>query len=563
MAREAGDFIHFLMQRDAFLQVLELHGAADFREDGEGVGVPLNQRVALRDLLALLHLELGAVNHRVALFFAALIVNNHDGAGAVHDNQIAGLGLDGLQVDEAHGADAASFQARLLRNSRCRTADVAGTHGELRAGFTDGLRRDDAGGFAQFDGASGSQVAAIAGDAHAALRFAGEHGADLDALNAGSLNGRGQLFRDFLVHVYDHAAFIVFDFLERNAAHNAVAQRLDDVTGFHDGADVNSVHSAAILLADNHVLSDVNQAAGEVAGIRGLERRIRKALARAVRGYEVLEHRETFTEVGRDGCFNDFARRLGHEAAHARELANLLFGSASAGVSHDVNRVHRSGLVQLLHVVEHLVGHFFRDVRPDFNHFVVALTVGDGAVQVLLLNVDDLLFRFSNQVLLVVRNDHVINADGEAGSGCKAEADLLNFVEHFDRDFQAKAQVGVVHQLANTLLLEQAVDERHVFRQMIVQDGAAHGGVDELTFKLHRISVHDVLIVIGLREVNDFTRVAQADGRKRFHFAGFESEQHFVNVGESAAFTLGARLAFGQVVETEHHVLRGHGDGLA
>src|SRR6185437_14157028 len=101
---------------------------------------------------------------------------------------------------------------------------------------------------------------------------------------------------------------------------------------------------------------------GEVTGIRGLERRIGKALARAVRGYEILEHRETFTEVGRDGRLNDLARRLGHEAAHTGELANLLFGSASAGISHDVNRVHAAGLVQLLHVVEHLVGDLLGDV---------------------------------------------------------------------------------------------------------------------------------------------------------------------------------------------------------
>src|SRR6185312_11776829 len=153
---------------------------------------------------------------------------------------------------------------------------------------------------------------------------------------------------------------------------------------FNDGADVNSVHGTAILLADDHVLSNVNQAPGEVTGVRGLERRICQTLARAVRGHEVLEHRETFTEVGRDGRFNNFTRRLGHESAHAGKLADLLFGSASAGVSHDVNRVHAAGLVQLLHIVEHLVGHFFRDVGPDFNNFVIALAVGDGAVKVLL-----------------------------------------------------------------------------------------------------------------------------------------------------------------------------------
>src|SRR5262249_6673619 len=35
VARESGDFVHFLMQRDALLQVFELHLAADFRKDGK------------------------------------------------------------------------------------------------------------------------------------------------------------------------------------------------------------------------------------------------------------------------------------------------------------------------------------------------------------------------------------------------------------------------------------------------------------------------------------------------------------------------------------------------
>ena len=45
-AREAGDFVDFLVEGDALLQVLELHRAANFGEDGEGVGVPLGERLA-------------------------------------------------------------------------------------------------------------------------------------------------------------------------------------------------------------------------------------------------------------------------------------------------------------------------------------------------------------------------------------------------------------------------------------------------------------------------------------------------------------------------------------
>jgi len=163
-------------------------------------------------------------------------------------------------------------------------------HGELRSGLADGLRRDHAGGFAQFDHAAGGEVASVAGDADSTPRFAGEHGADLHPLDAGRLDGVRQVFGDLLVHVNDDGAFVVLDLLERDAADDAIAQRLDDVAGFYDGSHVDAVERAAIVLADDHVLRHVDQAAGQVAGVGGLERRIRQALARAVRRDEVLQH---------------------------------------------------------------------------------------------------------------------------------------------------------------------------------------------------------------------------------------------------------------------------------
>ena len=41
------------------------------------------------------------------------------------------------------------------------------------------------------------------------------------------------------------------------------------------------------------------------------------------------------------------------------------------------------------------------------------------------------------------------------------EAELLDAIEHFDRDLETEVQVAVVDQLADALLLEQAVDVRH------------------------------------------------------------------------------------------------------
>ena len=88
-------------------------------------------------------------------------------------------------------------------------ADVEGAHGELGAGLADGLRRDDADGLAHLDHLAGAEVAAVAEDADAALGLAGEHGADLDPLDARSLHGGGEVFVDLLVDFDDGLAFVV------------------------------------------------------------------------------------------------------------------------------------------------------------------------------------------------------------------------------------------------------------------------------------------------------------------------------------------------------------------
>src|SRR5579862_394801 len=560
--RQAGDFVHFFVERDTFLQVLELYRAADFGEDREGVRIPLDHYLAERDRITIVDLQLGAVHDRVALAFAVLVVDDRDGTLTVHHDQVARLRLDGLQSDEAHIAIVLGIEARLLGDSRCGTADVEGTHGELRSRFTDGLRRDDAGGFAQFDEASRRQVAAVAHHADAALRFARQHGADFYALNAGSLNRSREVFGDFLVDVDHHVPVVVFDLLERYAADDAVTQRFDDLAGFHDTLHVDAVDGSAVVFADDDVLRDVDQTASQVSRIGRLERRVGQSLTGAVRRDEVFEHRQSFTEVCRDGRLDDFAGRLGHQSTHAGELADLLFRSSSAGVGHDVNRIEVAFFVAALHFAEHLVGHFFRDRRPDFDDLVVAFAVGDRAVQVLLLNVDHLLLGILDQRLLAVRDDHVVDADRQSGSSRKAEAQRLHLVEHLDRGFESKAQIAIIHQCADALLLEQAVDVRHALGKVIVEDGAADRRIDERALHLNRLSVNDVLIVVRGGQVDQFARVAQTDRAKRFHFARIERHQDFFNIGEGAAFTFRARLRFREVVETENHVLGGHGDRL-
>ena len=185
-------------------------------------------------------------------------------------------------------------------------------HGELRAGLADGLRGDDTDGFAELDHAAGGKVAAITQRANAAPGFAREHGTDANAVDARRLNGVGKLFVDFLIYVDDDVALEVFDFVERNAADDAVAQRLDLDPRFDNRLDVNAVVGAAVEFVDDHVLRNVHETARQIAGVGGLQGRVGKTFARAVRGDEVFQHGEAFAEVGSDGRIDDFARGLGH-----------------------------------------------------------------------------------------------------------------------------------------------------------------------------------------------------------------------------------------------------------
>src|SRR6266567_2209985 len=266
--RQAGDIIDLLLDGEAGAEVVKLHGASRFSQDREGERIPFGKDLAMGDVLTVLNAQARAVNDVVALLLAALFIHDGDEAGAVHSDGGAPAALDELEVHELDHTVVARFERGALGNASGSSTDVERAHGELRAGFTNGLRGNDADGFAELDHAAGGEVATVAESANTTAGFTGEHGTD------------------------------------------AHAQRLDFDAGFNDGLDVNTVARAAVPFVDDHVLSNVDETAGQVAGISGLERGIGQALARAVRGDEVFQDGQAFAEVGGDGCLNDFAGRL-------------------------------------------------------------------------------------------------------------------------------------------------------------------------------------------------------------------------------------------------------------
>ena len=94
----------------------------------------------------------------------------------------------------------------LLEHLRRRTTDVERTHGQLRAGFADRLRGDDADRLAELGQHIRRERNAVALRADAATRFAGQHRADLHPLRADAVDRRRLDFVDDAARFHDRLA---------------------------------------------------------------------------------------------------------------------------------------------------------------------------------------------------------------------------------------------------------------------------------------------------------------------------------------------------------------------
>src|ERR1035441_2097885 len=400
---------------------------------------------------------------------------------------------------------------------------------------------------------------AVALAADAAARLAREDRANLDALDARLLDLAGELLGDRVVRRDEgFVARRVENVFLDDAAHDAVAERLEDLAALDDRGHGDAVDRLAVFLRDDDVLGDIDEAAREIAGVGRLERRVGETLAGAVRRDEVLEDGEALAEVGDDGLLHDLARGLGHGAAHARELADLLLAAAGAGVGHHVDGVElrAADAVRRLHLLEHGLRHRLRDAMPDVDDLVVAFAVRDGALLALVLDLEHVLAGTRDELGLRVGNVHVVDADRDAGLRRHVEADGLDDVEDLDRALEPVMYETEVDEVLQALLLERSVQERQFGRKVRRQENAPDGRLDARAIAGDRVGVDDVLVVEDLAlEVDEAARETHRDARVRVDLAGLVREDDLVEAREDAAFSLAAVLAAGQVVEAEDEVL--------
>ena len=200
---------------------------------------------------------------------------------------------------------------------------------------------------------------------------------------------------------------------------------------------------------------------------------------------------------------------------------------------------------------------------PDVDDLVVTLAGRDGTVETLALDFENRGARTVDDLAFLRRDDHVVDADRDAGLRRVEEAEVFDVVEHLDGEGVAVVQEDVVDELLQPLLLEKTVDERDLIRKMHVEDDASDGRVDQLAIDFLNLGVNDVLIVELRGEIDEAAGDTHADRREQLDFTVRERELDFVERAERLAFTLRALLRLGQVVAAKDEILRRNGERLA
>ena len=184
---------------------------------------------------------------------------------------------------------------------------------------------------------------------------------------------------------------------------------------------------AAVVFANDDVLSHVHQATGQITGVSCSQGGVHQTLTGAVGGDDVFGDRETFAEVGADRQVDDLALGIGHQAPHAHQLSHLGHVSPGAGVGHHPDRIQRCVLVEVLldRIHQTLIG-----LSPGVDDLGVTLHLRDLTQPVTLLRGCDLLLGLSEQGFFRLGNLQIVHGNRNRRLSGVAEAEILELVGH-------------------------------------------------------------------------------------------------------------------------------------
>ena len=236
-------------------------------------------------------------------------------------------------------------------------------------------------------------------------------------------------------------------------------------------------------------------------------------------GDEVFQNCQSFAEVCYDRTLDDLARRLGHQSAHSRQLPDLVFASTCPGIEHRIDRIDFRAPFILMQNLLKLLSKGLVRVGPHVDTHVVALHLGDEALFTLLSDFLYILLRPPDNVLLVVRHNHVLYADGEPCPCRIFISKILEFVKNLNEFLPVSILIAGLDHRAKLLLAYLAVEEPHLLRPYLAEDTASASRDDELVVLAFAVP-YRILSIEWVAEVEEIVHLNRA---------GFLGQQHLLN----------------------------------
>ena len=319
-----------------------------------------------------------------------------------------------------------------------------------------------------------------------------------------------------------------------------------------------------------------------------------------MRGNEVFQNGQTFTEACLNGQLDCTTGRIAHKSAHTAQLTNLVHTTTGAGVRH-----HPNGVV-LFHYVLNQVFHASCGSLPNFDNSLVAFVVGKQTFFKVVFDCDNLLFGFVQDGLLFRRNVHIEHACGKSADCGVLVAESLYVVQHEGRGAGTAQLEAFFHdfgkllfadkmllRIANHILRKGKVDAQRVALFLFLGDDFRID--DKFVFLFHR---RFGIVVVNCRAENgsadgcpNFGAVAlldvndgvQSDVVSDVRFVRFVETAVIVTAAQNCDFFVGQSALFAnvvvqihtftnffhvaangcEVVATQNHVLRGRDNRLA
>ena len=552
---QARGFVAFHLVGDVLFHAFERDPSGGLGDDNGIEGVPFD------DLVALLHG--GAVVEEDLRTVGDVVVMQHNLRVRVYDAQFGqtadyDLAAIALRVYHAQLIDlqhtvVLGDEAVFGSDVRGDTADVECTQCKLCTRLTDGLSGDDADHFTLLHHATRREVAAVALGTDALLRFARKHRADLDTFDRRFLDLHGFLLANLFTRVDDDfTRDRVNDIMHRYAAQDTFVERGDDVFVVLQFRADEAAQRTAVFLVDDHVVRDVYKSTRQVSGVGCLEGSVGQTFSGTVGGDKVLQHGESLFEVRKDRVLDDLTAvatallRLGHQTTHARKLTDLLFRSTSTGIHHHVDGVE--AVVVRTELIDERLGELTVDVRPGVDNLVVTLVVGDEAHVVVGRDLLHFVVSLLDDAVLFGRDKHVGQVERQATLEGHVITEVLDVVEELCRTGHAAGLDHVADDVAQGFLAPNLIDVTHFFGYELIDHESAHGGLDHVT---DRVAFGVAVVDIDLDRGVDVELLFVV------------SDTCLLWPVEDEPFAAGAFTELGDVIESEHHVLRGHGDGGA